>query len=236
MVGALLASAVAATLTAAGWHSMWPTSQFYGPTFIGLERGSRLLALTYDDGPNKASTPQLLEVLAKNDVRATFFMLGRHVTHQPDLAREVAAAGHAIGNHTYTHPNLIFASPAQVSAQIEACHRVLNDVVGEHSNLFRPPFGGRRPDVLAEVRRRGFVPVMWAISAYDWNRDSAEVIESRVSRRIRGGEVVLMHDGSDLGMGADRSASVAATDRLIRRFKDQGYSFVTVPEMMRSDW
>lgn len=211
---------------------MSPRSQFYGRTFIGLKSGSRLLALTYDDGPNEAGTPQLLEVLARYDVRATFFMLGCRVAQRPDLAREVAAGGHTIGNHTYSHPNLIFSSRAQLVAQIEDCTRALDDAVGQHSNLFRPPFGGRRPDVLAEARHRGFVPVMWSVSAYDWNTDPADVIENRVARQIRGGEVILMHDGGHLAMGADRSATVAATERLIRRFKSEGYRFVTVPEMI----
>jgi peptidoglycan/xylan/chitin deacetylase (PgdA/CDA1 family) len=232
MLGLITASAAAAALTAAGWHSMAPRSQLYGRTFIGLAPGSRLLALTYDDGPNEAGTPQLVEVLARNDVRATFFMIGRHVAQRPEIAREVAAAGHAIGNHTYSHPNLIFASRVQLIKELEDCTRALEDAIGSHSNLFRPPFGARRPDVLAEVRRRGFIPVMWSITAYDWNTDPADVVETRVARQVRGGEVILMHDGGHLAMGADRSASVSATDRLIRRFKQQGYQFVTIPEMM----
>lgn len=233
MVALLTATAAAAALTTAGWHSMSPRSQLYGRTFIGLKPGSRLLALTYDDGPNDAATSQLLEVLARNGVRATFFMMGRHVAQRPELAREVAAAGHVIGNHTYSHPNLIFASRSQLIRELENCTRALDDAIGPHSNLFRPPFGARRPDVLAEVRRRGFIPVMWSVTAYDWNTDSANVVEARVARQIRGGEVILMHDGGHLAMGADRSATVEATDRLIRRYKGEGYKFVTVPEMMK---
>jgi peptidoglycan/xylan/chitin deacetylase (PgdA/CDA1 family) len=232
MIGILTGVGAAALLSAAGWHSMWPASQLYGRTFIGLGRGSKLLALTYDDGPNDPWTPRLLEVLARHDVHATFFMLGRFVTQRPDIARQVAASGHAIGNHTYTHPNLIFASPAQVLAQIEDCDRAITDAVGEYAKLFRPPFGGRRPDVLAAARRKGFVPVMWSVSAYDWNADPPEKVERKIASQVHGGDVILMHDGGHLAFGTDRAASVAATDRLITRYKSDGYRFVTVPEMI----
>jgi peptidoglycan-N-acetylglucosamine deacetylase len=229
------ATATAALLSAAGWHSMGPRSQFYGRTFIGVDPSSKLLALTYDDGPNDPWTGRLLDVLARHDVHATFFMLGRFVTERPDIARQVAAAGHVIGNHTYSHPNLIFASPARIHAQIADCDRALNDAVGEHSKLFRPPFGGRRPDVLSRARREGYIPVMWAVSAYDWNTDPPAKVENRIARRLRGGEVILMHDGGHPAMGTDRSATVTATDHLVTRCKSEGYRFVTVPEMMKHE-
>ncbi len=235
MLALWLTSASAALAFAAGWHSMVPRSQLYGRTFIGLDRKSRLLALTYDDGPNARCTPALLDVLAKHDVRATFFIMGSHAAAQPDIARAVAAAGHDIGNHTQTHPNLIFCSPTQVVSQLDQCHRVLTDVVGEHSRLFRPPFGGRRPDVLRTARRKGYIPVMWSVTAYDWKPYPPEKIEANVVRRVRGGEVILLHDGGHLSLDADRSATVAATDRLITRFKGDGYRFVTITEMMTAD-
>lgn len=214
---------------------MAPRSQLYGRTFIGVNSGSRQLALTYDDGPNESCTRQLLEVLARHDARATFFMIGRHVMHRPEIAREVAAAGHEIGNHTYTHPNLIFSSRVQIESQLDDCSRILTEAVGEHSKLFRPPFGGRRPDVLAGARRKGYIPVMWSVSAHDWNADTADVIERKVTRQISGGDVILMHDGGHIKMGVDRSATVTATDHLIRRYQDEGFEFVTVSEMMKSN-
>lgn len=216
----------------AGYASMAPASQLYGCTFVRGRRGSQQIALTFDDGPNDPHTLDLLDVLAKHGVTATFFMIGRFVRERPDIARAVAAAGHTIGNHTYTHPNLIFCSPAQVGLQLDDCARVLSETVGEHSRLFRPPYGGRLPHVLAAARRRGLETVMWSASSRDWTLDSAEAIEKQVADRIRGGDVVLMHDGGSRRLGVYRGRTVEAADRLIARFVAEGYEFVSVPAMM----
>lgn len=221
-------AAAAAAASAAGYQSMAPTGQWYGRTFAGGPRGSKQIALTYDDGPNDPHTFRLLEVLAKHDVRATFFMIGRYVRERPDIARAVAAAGHVIGNHTMTHPLLIFESASQTRVELVNCHRALEETIGEHSNLFRPPFGGRRPATLRIARELGLETVMWNVTGYDWNAPPASMIEKKVVRQMRGGDVILLHDGSHKAMGADRAQTVVATDNLIRRYRDQGYEFVTV--------
>ena len=224
----------AAALGYAGYAAYGPRSQLYGRTYLGAGRGSRQLALTYDDGPNDPHTLRLLQVLARHEVRATFFLIGRFVAEKPETAREVARTGHEIGNHTFNHPNLIFCSAARVGSELEQCRNILTEAVGEHSTLWRPPFGARLPHVLSVGRKLGLEPVMWTVSSNDWKIRSAEAIEQRVTERIRGGDVILMHDGGHIRMGADRARTVEATDRLIPRLKDQGYEFVTVTEMMET--
>src|SRR6202158_2955568 len=216
MLATLAGLTAAIGATAAGYQSMSPTGQWYGPTFAHGIRGSKQIALTYDDGPNDPHTLHLLDVLAKNSVRATFFMIGRYVRQRPDIARAVAQAGHVIGNHTFTHPLLIFESAARTRRQLVDCHQALEDAVGEHSNLFRPPFGGRRPATLRIAREIGLQTVMWNVTGYDWNAPPAAVIEKRVARQMRGGDIVLLHDGGHRAMGADRAQTVVATDNLIR--------------------
>ncbi len=232
MLPALIGLATVAAASAAGYQSMAPTGQWYGRTFVAGARGSRQIALTYDDGPNDPHTLKLLEVLAKHGVRATFFMMGRYVRQRPDIARAVAQAGHIIGNHTFTHPNLIFKSEAETRTQLIDCRQSLQDTIGEHSNFFRPPYGGRRPSTLRIARELGLQPVMWNVTGYDWNAPPAELIEKKVARQIRGGDVILLHDGGDRAMGADRGQTVVATDNLIRRYRNQGYEFLSVGEML----
>jgi peptidoglycan-N-acetylglucosamine deacetylase len=232
MLAYFFSGALTAGVVAAGYQSMAPKGQWYGKTFTGLGAGSRQLALTYDDGPNDPHTLRLLEVLARHEVRATFFVIGRYVQQRPDIVREIFRAGHVIGNHAFTHPLLIFQSELEIRRQIEECRAAMRDAIGESSNLFRPPFGGRRPAVLRIARELGFVPVMWSVTGYDWNAPPAAVIEKKITSRVRGGDVILLHDGGHKEMGADRSQTVLATDRLIERYKGDGFEFVTVPQMM----
>jgi|SRR5208282_5664077 len=227
-------TATAAAASAAGYQSMSPTGQSYGRTFAAGIRGSKQIALTYDDGPNDPHTLKLLDVLAKHSVQATFFMIGRYVQQRPEIARAVAQAGHVIGNHTFTHPLLIFESEAQTRIQLVDCRQALQDAVGEHSSLFRPPFGGRRPATIRIARDLGLQTVMWNVTGYDWSAPPAAAIQKKVERQMRGGDVILLHDGGYRGLGADRAQTVIATDNLIRRYRDQGYEFVTVEEMMQA--
>ncbi len=222
-----------AAAASAGYQSMAPTGQWYGRTLTRLPEGGKRIALTYDDGPNDPHTLRLLEVLAQHEVKATFFMIGQFVRKCPEVARAVAQAGHVVGNHTFTHPLLIFESAEQTRIQLLDCRTALHDAVGSHSNLFRPPFGGRRPASLRIARELGMETVMWNVTGYDWSAPLAAGIEKKVARQMRGGDVILLHDGGHKGMGADRSQTVIATDNLIRRYKDQGYEFVTIPAVSR---
>jgi peptidoglycan/xylan/chitin deacetylase (PgdA/CDA1 family) len=227
-------SAAATTVgaTVAGYQSLAPTGQWFGHAFCGGLRGSKQIALTFDDGPNDPHTLHLLDVLSKHNVHATFFLIGRYVHQRPDIAAEIAKRGHVIGNHTFTHPLLIFQAPGTIRGEITDCRDAIHEAVGEHSNLFRPPWGGRRPAVFRLARQFGLEPVMWNITGYDWKAPSPEFIEQKVSPKIRGGDVVLLHDGGHARFGTDRSPTVTAVDRLLTRYMAQGYEFVTISKMM----
>jgi peptidoglycan-N-acetylglucosamine deacetylase len=154
------------------------------------------------------------------------------VHQRPDIAGEIAKRGHVIGNHTFTHPLLIFQPAERIRHEITQCQDAIHDAVGEHSNLFRPPWGGRRPGVFRIVRQLGLEPVMWNITGYDWKAPSSEFIERKVSPKIHGGDVILLHDGGHAAFGTDRAATVTAVDRLLTRYTAKGYEFVTIPKLM----
>ena len=233
MLPALLGTVAACgAATFAGLHTMLPSSQLYGSSFIGLPKGTRRLALTYDDGPNDPYTSQLLDVLAKHGAKATFFLIGQFVKQRPDIVRRVVEAGHSVGNHTWNHPNLIFCSAAETRRQISETQKAIEEACGIRSTLFRPPFGGRRPGTFAVARELGLTPIMWGVTCYDWSAISNESIERKAREQIRGGDVILLHDGGHKGFGTDRSHTVKATANLLREYSEQGYKFVSVPEMM----
>lgn len=215
----------------AGYHTMAPRSQWFGRAFCCLPRGTKQMALTFDDGPNDPHTMHLLDVLAKHNVLATFFMIGRYVRQRPDIALEVKNRGHVIANHTFTHPFLTFESTSSVRGELEQCRAALTAAVGEHSNLFRPPWGARRPAVLRTARQLGLQPIMWSVTGFDWDARSAEYIEKKVIARVQGGDVILLHDGGHKAFGTDRSHTVKAVEALIRRYNSEGYEFVTIPAM-----
>jgi peptidoglycan/xylan/chitin deacetylase (PgdA/CDA1 family) len=235
MLGAISSIVGAAAAGYLGYATMAPGSQLYGRTLThGSDPGQ--IALTYDDGPNDPHTLRLLDVLAEHQAKATFFLIGQYVKKRPDIARAIQAAGHAIGNHTFTHPNLVLCSSAKLNQELSECGKALEDAIGTPVRLFRPPFGGRRPDVLGTVRAKGMEPVMWSVTAFDWSARSSEFIVDKVTkevdrRRGKRSEIVLLHDGGHLGFGADRGFTVEATKALLNKYADK--KFVAIPELTR---
>jgi peptidoglycan/xylan/chitin deacetylase (PgdA/CDA1 family) len=232
----LLPSAVAlASATLSGVHAFAPRSQLYGKSFVGTRRKGNKLALTFDDGPNPAWTPKLLEVLDRHQVRATFFCIGRFVEKEPALARAVAARGHEVANHTQTHPYLLFLDKEGVRREILECEASLEKAgVPNKSRLFRPPYGARRPQTLRTARQLGLTPVSWTITCYDWKPTRAETVQWHALRQVKGGDVLLFHDGGHIDLGADRSHTVVAVNALVPKLKAQGYEFVTIGDWITS--
>ncbi len=231
-----MASAGAIAGVSAGAYAYaanWPTSQLFGSTLVAGTDPSEI-ALTYDDGPNDPDTPRLLEILARQNVRATFFLIGRFVRERPGIARAIHAAGHLVGNHTMTHPVLLWQRPARVREELAGCNAAIEDAIGEAVRIFRPPHGARRPDILRTARELGLTPVMWNAMGYDWTAPPPERIVARVEagtrsnqRRHRGSNV-LLHDGGQARLGIDRSPTLAATQSLLASWTGREMRMVTV--------
>jgi peptidoglycan-N-acetylglucosamine deacetylase len=233
------AGAAAGAIGFAIFNGQYPTAQLYGATICRNPRAGRRMALTYDDGPNPAYTPRLMEVLDRYDAKATFFSIGRWAEREPGLLRELHAAGHAIGNHTHTHPTMPLCSSSRVTDELQRCRAAVEGAGIEFSEadggmLMRPPYGRRRPGTLRTMRAHGYVPVTWSITCYDWRRTATEHKVARRGERAGEGDIILLHDGSNLEPATDRSRSVAATEQILRRFSAEGYEFVTVPQLVAS--
>ena len=215
------------------YASEWPTSQIFGQTLIA-GNDPHEVALTFDDGPNDAATPELLEVLARHRVRGTFFAMGDFARQRPEITRRVVAAGHLLGNHTMSHPKLSLQSAARVRQELADCNTLLEDITGAKIEYFRPPFGARRPYVLRVARETGLTPVTWNVTGYDWNPIGVDGILANLERgiarnRSRGqGSNLLLHDGGHLAMGAARVNTVRAVDRLLTAHSGTATRFVTV--------
>ncbi len=211
---------------------MWPTSQLFGPTLIAPPRPGEL-ALTFDDGPNPVWTPRLLDLLASHDVHATFFIVGGRAQAQPALVRQIVAAGHLIGNHSWSHPNLALSSARRIGEELSRTNQILTQIAGAPIHYFRPPFGARRPDVLRIARRLGLIPVLWNAMTSDWKNPSADSIASRLTHKInslaRRGHAanIVLHDGSHSDPSANRAPSIAAAAQLIAHYQPT-HRFVTV--------
>lgn len=218
--------AAAAGLAVGGWFyaSRWPASRLFGEALTAPARPGEL-ALTFDDGPNPAWTPRLLDLLAHHQIHATFFLLGGFAQAEPDLVRQIAAEGHLIGNHTWSHPHLSSAPAAQIREELVRTSAALEQITGATVAYFRPPFGARRPAVFRIARELGLRPVLWNAMTSDWSEPSADRIAERLGAKVdqftRSGYAVnmVLHDGGHRALGANREPSIQAAERLITRYK-----------------
>ncbi|HLY43158.1 MAG TPA: polysaccharide deacetylase family protein [Terracidiphilus sp.] len=214
------------------YASLWPSSQIFGRVLIAPPRAGEL-ALTFDDGPNPAWTPRLLDILAQNNVRATFFMVGAFAQSEPALARRVADAGHLIGNHAWSHPNLARTTSARIRVELSRTSDLLAQITGQTIHFFRPPYGARRPAALRIARRLSLTPVTWNAMTSDWVDPSSEHIAAELIKKIdrnhrRGfASNIVLHDGRHSELNANRGPSVTAAGLLLAHYKST-HRFVTL--------
>jgi peptidoglycan/xylan/chitin deacetylase (PgdA/CDA1 family) len=206
------------------YAALWPGSRIFGEALTAPRQPGEL-ALTFDDGPNTAWTPKLLDVLAEHGVKATFFMLGSRAEGAPELVRRVAAEGHLIANHSWSHPNLALTVAGKVRDELVRTSAVLEEITGERVRYFRPPFGARRPVVFRIARELELTPVLWNAMTSDWSEPSGDKIAVALMARVDGlhksgwAANVVLHDGGHLMQGADRGPSVKAAGMVVARYK-----------------
>ncbi|UYZ15267.1 polysaccharide deacetylase family protein [Brevibacillus sp. WF146] len=189
----------------------------------------KVIALTFDDGPDPVYTPQILDLLRRYHAKATFFVVGQRVMNHPEITRRIVAEGHEVGNHTFNHANLMRLRPEQIRHQIEKTSGLIHAATGKHSELFRPPGGYYNETIVHCVRKTGHLTVMWSWhqDTRDWSNPGTDKIVNKVLNNARGGDIVIMHD-----YGGNRSQTVTAVARILPELAKRGYRFVNVSQLV----
>lgn len=191
-----------------------------------LSPDQKIIALTFDDGPWPGTTKQVLDILQKNNIKGTFFVVGQNVKNYPDLVKRVVTDGHTIANHTWHHW-YHYMNPQTAAYEIDNTTNLIYKITGVKTSLFRPPGGMMHNGVAAYARNSKYAIIMWSSDSVDYSRPTVPRLINNIFREAKPGGIVLMHDG-----GGNRSQTVQALPEIISRFRKQGYKFVTIPELL----
>lgn len=218
------------------WGAVSPASQLFGPTLRRLpeDGAAKRIAITFDDGPNPAITPRLLDLLERYNAKATFFVVGKFARACPEIIREIDARGHLLANHTDTHPHLALHFGVRNLVELKRCEDSVASALAAGSGgarlmkWMRPPFGFRGPQLYGAMREVGIERVaMWSKLCYDWKPQPGENIVRRLAK-IGAGDIVLMHDGDFKALNADREHVLFGLEHWLPRWRDAGMEFVTI--------
>lgn len=191
---------------------------------------AKKIALTFDDGPDAKYTGQILDILKQYNIKATFFVIGKRVSAYPETVRRIANEGHAIGNHTWSHPDLTKISQKDFLSQLNETNSLLKKIIGYTPLIVRPPFGSVNATVIQEAKTEGLKLITWSVDTRDWEGISKEKIMENVKKEVKPGGIILQHSSG--GKNGNLSNTVEALPQIIEYLKENHYEFVTVPELL----
>jgi peptidoglycan/xylan/chitin deacetylase (PgdA/CDA1 family) len=203
--------------------------QFLGELHHSVSTQERVMALTFDDGPNPFNTPAILELLHQYQAKATFFMIGTELEKHPDLGRQVVAAGHQLGNHSYSHRRMLLRSPAWTREELDRTDALIRGLGYEGEIMFRSPYGKKfliLPYVLWRTQRRN---ILWNVESRDTETQDPTELEAATLSAITPGSIVIFHDG-----GAPKPGTLATLEKLLRSYQAEGWRFVRVDELLQT--
>ncbi|MFQ5628618.1 MAG: polysaccharide deacetylase family protein [bacterium] len=202
--------------------------------FWRAKTSEKIIALSFDDGPNKVFTPDLLQTLDQYRVPATFFLIGQHVENSPAIAKEIANGPHEIGNHTFTHPTLPLLDDDEVTRELRDTHEIIGEVTGKQPTFMRPPMGLFTKRVVNLAARLGYLTVVGDVYPRDPHKPGAEKIIRRVLSRVQPGSLIILHDGGNTSC-VDRSQTLHSVKTIVPKLLDDGYRFVTLSELVAAN-
>jgi len=197
------------------------------------ESCGRLVALTFDDGPNPPFTQQILQILESNGVKATFFVEGQAAEANPDTVKLLDAAGMDVESHSYSHSEtLATADAATFRADLDAASAAFEGILGRQPALYRPPFGNTSDAMLRELADAGYTSIGWDVDSTDWQEADPSKIVDAVLSQVHRGAIVLMHDGGLSGGNPDRTATIQALPSILAGLRERGYELKTVSQII----
>jgi len=204
-----------------------PNISWFHPLSSRLDSSEKILALTFDDGPNEPFTSQILEILEKAKVPATFFVLGRNLNGDIQLLDKMRKSGHEIGNHTFSHRPLVFCSESEIRQELESWEKLVGS-----SQWFRAPRGWKSPFLNRVLRQKGYRLVGWSRGVWDTDQPPADILFKRLTRNLKNGEIILLHDGIDTHVKPDRSSLIEVLPRFLDFCAERGFRFVKLSEVL----
>ncbi len=210
-----------------------PSSNFYGHVVSHVNTQNKIVALTFDDGPNGKATLQILSILQKENIHATFFLVGDNVNYYPSVAKQIVADGNEIGNHSMHHDRLTpLNDEADIKTDLLAANNAIKNATGVTPIYFRPPHGFRTPWGIRAAQKAGFVVVTWNDLTTDYKALTAEQVKKNIESKAKPGGIIVLHDGFGVIHGANRDQMIKALPQIIEDLKAQGYTFVTVSQLL----
>lgn len=205
-------------------------AEFPGIVYNQGSQDEKVVALTFDDGPDADTTVQVLDILKKHKVKATFFVIGKRVEEEKKVLKRMVDEGHIIGNHSWSHPDLVKLSTDEVDKELSQVEDLVFQIADYKMSLFRSPYGSLTRENVKQVADRGYKIIAWNVDSLDWKGLSKAEVQTNILENLRNGSIVLQHSAG--GPGEDLSGSVQALPVIIETLKKEGYKFVTIPELL----
>jgi peptidoglycan/xylan/chitin deacetylase (PgdA/CDA1 family)/GT2 family glycosyltransferase len=214
------------------YASTSPKSEVFGRVIYNISTHKKLVALTFDDGPNGKYTKQVIDILDKEGIKATFFLIGKNVETYPEIAKEIAVQGHAIGNHSYTHPWLLpWGNKKSILREVDKAEEAIYNATGESPKIFRPPHGLRSIWLDEVIHQEGYTMFTWDDMATDYMQGTTgREIAKKILSKVHPGSIIVLHDGVDLKHEINRENMIGALIVIIKELKKEGYEFITLNE------
>jgi peptidoglycan-N-acetylglucosamine deacetylase len=207
-----------------------PARVKHKPVYYSAKTTRKVTALTFDDGPDDLFTPKVLDVLKQHKVKATFFLMGKRVQEYPNVVKRIVNEGHVIGNHTWTHPNLNKLNGKAAKNELVKTQQSLYAITGFKSGLFRPPYGNATPEMVDLADTLGLRTIRWSVDTRDWEGKTVSEMMGIIRKQLKPGGIILQHSAG--GEGQDMTNTVELLKVLIPALRKEGYSFVTIPNLL----